>query len=74
MLVDWNALSEGLQMVISREALVHALEIVAGHAETLASEIEAGGLPDLGGPNALRLLAGITRVNGREAIGSCSRA
>ncbi len=64
MLCDWNILSDDLQLVLSREALRRAAEIIAGQAETLAGEMETGSLQDLGGPDALRLLAGLVRVNG----------
>ncbi len=66
MLSDWNMLSEDLQLILAREALLHAAETFAGHAETLAREMEAGGLEDRGGPDALRLLAAVVRVTGQD--------
>ncbi len=69
MLVDWNGLSEGVQLVLAQEALRRASEIIAGHAELLAEEMDDGAVPDQGGPNALRLLAGIMRMNGSENFG-----
>jgi hypothetical protein len=68
MLSDWNLLSEELQLVLSREALRRAAEIIAGQAEVLAREIECGGLNDRGGPDALRLLAAVVRVTGQDAL------
>ena len=68
MLSDWNLLSEELQLVLSREALRRAAEIVAGQAEILAREMECGSLTDRGGPDALRLLAAVVRVTGQDAL------
>ncbi len=73
MLADWNILSDDVQLVLSREALRRAAEIIAGQAELLAEEMEAGGLCDRGGPNALRLLAGVVRVNGTDMMGPVGR-
>ncbi len=69
MLADWNVLSDDLQLVLSREALRRAAEIIADQAEVLAEEMDAGCLRDRGGADALRLLAGVVRVNGEEALG-----
>ena len=74
MLADWNLLSDDLQLVLSREALRRAAEIIAEQAETLAEEMEIGGLRDRGGPDALRLLAGVVRVNGQVALGPVGQA
>ena len=68
MLSNWNTLSEDLQLVLAREALQRAAETIAGHAETLAQEMEAGGLEDRGGPDALRLLAAVVRVTGQDSL------
>lgn len=68
MLPDWNLLSEHLQIVLSREALRHAAETIAEQADVLADEIEAGALTDRGGPDALRLLATIVRMTGRDSL------
>ena len=62
MLSDWNCLTEETQLLLSRAALQHAVANVAHQAELLAAQIEAGMLDDRGGPDALRLLAAITRV------------
>ena len=74
MLADWNVLSDDLQLVLSREALRRAAEIIAEQAEVLAEEMEIGGLQDRGGPNALRLMAGVVRANGQVALGPVGRA
>ncbi len=74
MLADWNGLSDTLQLVLSREALNRAAEIIATQAEVLAGEMEAGSLADRGGPDALRLLAGIVRLNGDILAGPSGRA
>ncbi|MCA7118959.1 MAG: hypothetical protein LGL72_06055 [Acidibrevibacterium sp.] len=68
MLCDWNLLSEDLQLILSREALRRAVETVASQAEILAAEMEEGGLSDLGGPEALRLLAAVARATGSESL------
>ena len=74
MLSDWNVLSDDLQLVLSREALRRAAEIIAEQAELLAGEMECGTLSDRGGPDAMRLLAGVVRVNGEGAFGPVGRA
>jgi hypothetical protein len=62
-LSDWSLLSDELQLALSREALRRATEIIAGQAEALAGEVEAGRLQDRGGAEALRLLAAIIRLH-----------
>ena len=69
MLTDWNTLSDELQSTLSAEALRKVAEIIACQAETLAEEMDDGALPEAGGPNALRLLAGIIRLNGVATSG-----
>ena len=64
MVQDWNLLSDDLQLALSREALRRAADTIAEQAEVLASEMETGGLIDRGGPDALRLLAQVVRING----------
>lgn len=64
MLCDWNLLSDDLQLALANEAMRRAAEAIAGQAELLAEEMEVGGLLDRGGPDALRLLANVVRVNG----------
>ncbi len=68
MLRDWNLLSDELQLALSREALCRAAETIAGQAELLAGEMESGRLSDLGGPDALRLLASVVRVTGHDRL------
>ncbi len=69
MFCDWNLLSDDLQLILSRAALRRAVETIAGQAEILASEMEGGGLANLGGPEALRLLAAVARATGQESLG-----
>ena len=59
---DWNFLTEGAQLALSRAALVQAAATIASQAETLAEEMEVGALDDRGGPDALRLLAAVIRT------------
>lgn len=73
-IAEWNRLSETLQFVLSHEALQHAAHFVARQAEVLASEIESGSLADLGGPEALRLLAAVVRINGEGILPSPGHA
>ena len=68
MLSDWTLLSDELQLTLSHEALCRAGETIAGQAEALAVEMETGGLADRGGPDALRLLAAVMRVAGRDEM------
>ncbi len=74
MLADWNTLSDNLQLALSQEALRRAAEIIARQAETLADEMECGGLADRGGPDALRLLAGVVRATERVGSGQVGHA
>jgi hypothetical protein len=68
MFPDWTTLSNEQQLVLSHAALRTAADLIAGQAEILATEIEDGGLADLGGPEALRLLAAIIRLAGPDAV------
>jgi hypothetical protein len=74
MLTDWNLLSEELQLMVSREALRRAADVIAGQADELAWEMESGGLRDHGGPEALRLLAAVVRVTGDEEMTAVGHA
>lgn len=74
MLRDWNSLSDTLQLALAREALVRAAETIAGQAEVLATEMEAGHLADCGGPDALRLLASVARLTGRNSCDAVGHA
>lgn len=68
MFCDWNSLPEDLQLALSREAMGRAAAIIAEQAEELAEEIECGNLADRGGVDALRLLAAVVRVGGRDEL------
>jgi len=70
MLRNWNLLSDELQLALSSAALRQAVHTVAGQAERLAGEMEAGTLADLGGPDALRLLAEVVREAAPMAAGT----
>jgi len=63
---DWDVLSDDTQMHLARQAMQRASETIANHAEQLAGELESGDIGDLGGPEALRLLANMVRLTGRE--------
>jgi hypothetical protein len=68
MLTDWNLLSDDLQLMVSREALRRAAELIAVQADELAWEMESGGLTDQGGPDALRLLAAVVRTTREDEL------
>jgi hypothetical protein len=68
MLTDWNLLSDELQLMVSREALRRAADVLAEQADDLASEMETGSLSDRGGPEALRLLAAVVRGSGSSGF------
>lgn len=74
MLIEWNSLSEELQLWLARKALSDAAEICASQAEILAVEMECGGIVDQGGPKALRFLAAIVRAVGDDKYGPCGNA
>jgi hypothetical protein len=66
---DWDSLPEALQVMLAGAALRRAAATIAFQAETLAREMESGGLEDFGGPDALRLLSAIVRVTSEPGIG-----
>jgi hypothetical protein len=66
MIADWNSLSESLQLYLAQQAFRQAAETIAGQAEVLAQEFEAGALADRGGAEALRLMAAIVRALGPD--------
>jgi hypothetical protein len=74
MLSDWTKLSNELQLTLAREALRRAAQTVAGQAETLAEEMEAGRLADKGGRDALRLLAAVVRATANDDLAVVGRA
>ncbi|MBV8613045.1 MAG: hypothetical protein JOY66_04650 [Acetobacteraceae bacterium] len=57
MVSDWNTISPELQFSLSREALSRARHVVGAQAALLAEHMDEGLLPNLGGSDALRLLA-----------------
>jgi hypothetical protein len=61
-MTEWNHLPEPLQLQLATEAMRQATERLAGYAETLAHEMEGGGIPDWGGQEALRLFANVVRA------------
>lgn len=71
--VTWHDFTEQQQLALSQEALRRAAETLAGHAELLAREMEAGALLDRGGPDALRLFASVVRATTVEAYGPVAR-
>lgn len=56
---DWNSIAPEIQMALSRQALRYARSLVGAHAEILADRMERGDLPELSGPDALRLMAAL---------------
>jgi hypothetical protein len=66
MICNWGLLSDEVQLALSAAALRQAVDTVAGQAELLAGEMETGDLVDLGGANALRLLAMVVREASRD--------
>lgn len=60
--IQWNSLSDDLQLALAEQALQRAAATIAGRAECLTAEMEAGALADQGGPEALRLLAAVLRA------------
>ncbi|HUN40181.1 MAG TPA: hypothetical protein VMU81_07815 [Acetobacteraceae bacterium] len=61
MLADWHVLSNETQLTLARAALYRAAQTIANQAELLAEEIDTGILGDVGGAEALRLLATVVR-------------
>jgi hypothetical protein len=74
MLTDWNLLSDELQLMVSREALRRAADLIASQADELAVEMESGALSDCGGAEALRLLSAVVRVTGDEMFAAVGHA
>jgi hypothetical protein len=58
----WTDLNEDTQLTLARESMRRGVEAIAGQAEALAEEMDAGSLDDRGGPDALRLFAALVRV------------
>ena len=74
MITEWNTLPEPVQLYLAQQAFRQAAETIAGQAEVLAREFEAGTLADRGGAEALRLMAAIVRALGPEALPTVGRA
>jgi hypothetical protein len=74
MIADWNSLPESLQLYLAQQAFRQAAETIAGQAEVLAQEFEAGALADRGGAEALRLMAAIVRALGPATSHHAGRA
>lgn len=72
--LEWNTLSDALQLALSRDALRRATETLVEHAEVLATEMEYGTLQDQGGADALRLFAAVVRVTNHDGPDPASRA
>jgi hypothetical protein len=70
MLTDWSVLSDDVQLVLAREAMIRAAETIAEQAEILALALEDGALQDRGGPDALRLFAAVVRATAEPAGGA----
>lgn len=71
---EWYDLHDEHQLFLAREALRHAAETLADHAEMLAEEMALGTLMDRGGPDALRLFAAVVRETNRDAFGTMAQA
>jgi len=74
MYLDWNGLSDELQLTLAHEALNRAAVSIASQAEVFAEEIECGNLADRGGADALRLFAAVVRVGGRAELAPAGHA
>ncbi len=74
MIAEWNSLPESLQLHLAQQAFRQAAETIAGQAEVLAGEFDAGTLADRGGAEALRLMAAIVRALGTSKVPQAGRA
>lgn len=74
MLVDWDCLTEELQIALSREALHRVSAAIAAQAEVLADELECGVLADRGGADALRLFSSVVRMVGEDELAPVGHA
>jgi hypothetical protein len=61
MVRDWCLPSDNLRL---SDHLRHAAEAIVRQADRLVEEMDIGPLSDEGGPEALRLLAGVVRASG----------
>ena len=69
---EWDSLTDAQQLRVSNAALLFAVKTIAGQAEMLAVEMDAGTLMDCGGPDALRLLAAILRISSTSTPSAAS--
>ena len=74
MIADWNSLSEPLQLYLAQQAFRQAAETIAGQADVLADEFDAGSLADRGGAEALRLMAAVVRALGPDTTQPAGQA
>ena len=70
----WHRLSDEMQLVLAREAMIRAAATLADQAEMIGLEMEAGTLHDRGGPEALRLFAAIIRATNTDLMGPVGHA
>ena len=70
----WHNLTDEMQLVLAREAMIRAAATLADQAELLSLEMEAGTLRDRGGPDALRLFAAIIRATNADIMGPVGHA
>jgi hypothetical protein len=70
----WNVLSDDLQRLLSEGALSRASASIARHAEMMANEMESGEIPERSGPDALRLLAALARMNAQSSLQQAGNA
>jgi hypothetical protein len=73
-MTEWTMLSDDAQLQLAREAMRRASETLARQAELLADEMESGAIADRGGPDALRLLAQMVRLSGRDTLAPAGSA
>jgi hypothetical protein len=63
--LGWTDLNDDLQVLLARESMRRAADMLAGQAEALANEFNSGSLEDLGAAEALHLFAALVReMNG----------
>ena len=70
----WHRLSDEMQLVLAREAMIRAAATLADQAEMIGLEMEAGTLHDRGGPEASRLFAAIIRATNTDIMGPVGHA
>lgn len=73
-MTEWNLLPAPLQLHLAQQALRQACDTFVRQAEFLADEMDEGELSDLGGADALRLLATIIRSTSTVSTTVCGHA